>query len=465
MPANPPLPGLVAQGWNWELEEAQDYVAKYGALVIGQMYTTDDGATRLYMQVPDGRKAPTLYWSQTDANGVEIDWGDGTDIDKVSSSGSVNKSHTYESGGEYVISMKVVNGTMSLNAKVLGSELAYAASLRRVEVGDNVTSIGDNAFNGCILLGVATIPNSVYEIGQYAFNKCTALTSITVPQSVNRLQLPNITASWTRYGITYSFNSVSQELVVSGTNTNHDESYLSAIGVSVTSNPILPKNRTWYFSSDVPIGMLAQVRYKDVDGVERVLARIDGDGTFQTVAVNGLPSNFSYVFCYVVGFFAWATTLDATCHFEISDIPPEKWTPYGVLTIGRDAFNKTMIKSPCLPRSLTIIPQNGFADSPVTEISIPEPVTELGDSALAGVVLDKLVIPEKVATLGPSALGGIPTLSELHFKKATPPTVSNANTFQYLSTDCKLYVPSGKLSAYEAASNYPDPDTYTYVEE
>ena len=42
LPTNPTHDGLTAQGWNWSLSDAKAYVAKYGALNIGQTYITSD---------------------------------------------------------------------------------------------------------------------------------------------------------------------------------------------------------------------------------------------------------------------------------------------------------------------------------------------------------------------------------------------------------------------------------------
>ncbi len=60
-------------------------------------------------------------------------------------------------------------------------------SVKRVIIADGVTTIGDNAFNGCSSLTSVTIPNSVTTIGWRAFNGCSSLTSVTIPNSVTTI--------------------------------------------------------------------------------------------------------------------------------------------------------------------------------------------------------------------------------------------------------------------------------------
>ena len=56
-----------------------------------------------------------------------------------------------------------------------------------VEIGDCVTSIGDNAFRYCGTLTSVTIPSSVTTIGNNAFGVCTSLASVTIPDSVTNI--------------------------------------------------------------------------------------------------------------------------------------------------------------------------------------------------------------------------------------------------------------------------------------
>ena len=81
LPPNPKHDGLTAQGWNWDLADAKEYVADYGMHIIGQSYITDDGKTRFYIDL-SMLISPTITMNiyQSVSAGVTVSWGDGAKV-------------------------------------------------------------------------------------------------------------------------------------------------------------------------------------------------------------------------------------------------------------------------------------------------------------------------------------------------------------------------------------------------
>ena len=195
LPALPSHDGLVCQGWNWTLAAIK---ALNRPVTVGAMYITDDGATRLHIRIATvGRMTVPLYIGQTVANGVSIDWGDGSTAETLAGTGNVNTSHTYAEPGDYVISLMPEDGcTLSfigssssycVMGKTSSNGIVYCNMLQDVSIGKNVTSIGNYAFYNCYSLASITIPDGVTSIGNYAFYECHSLASITIPNGVTSI--------------------------------------------------------------------------------------------------------------------------------------------------------------------------------------------------------------------------------------------------------------------------------------
>ena len=195
LPDGPAHDGLTFQGWNYTLEKVKAFTRPMN---VGAMYITDDGKTRLHIRIAaEGRMNVPLYISQTVANGVTIDWGDGSATETLAGTGNVNTTHTYTSIGDYVITLDPVNGcTLGLGADsdsycVLGStgnnDIVYCNMMQAVQIGTNITTISNSAFRYCHSLASITIPESVTSIGTYVFTNCYSLVSITIPGGVTSI--------------------------------------------------------------------------------------------------------------------------------------------------------------------------------------------------------------------------------------------------------------------------------------
>lgn len=191
----PPLPshdGLICQGWNWTLQDIKDAGRE---LDIGALYITDDGKTRLYVDVDTETWDDFIlnYWQST-RNATTVDWGDGTTPETKNADSWIEHRHVYASSGSYVITMSVKEGTtMRLgngsNGRMLIAnnerDSGRCAMLRRVEVGARVTTITDQTFQFCSRLESISIPQNVGVGGYVTFNQATQLRVIAIQSITN----------------------------------------------------------------------------------------------------------------------------------------------------------------------------------------------------------------------------------------------------------------------------------------
>lgn len=178
LPSNPTNQGLVAQGWNWTLTDAKDFVSEYGALVIGQSYTTDNGRTRIYMHFP---AMPTNYtftvklWlTSTVAGSPTIYWGDGTSsVWSGQANANASMTHNYTGPSSPVIEIEVTNGVISALGRegagnsIVGPDGRTSRCVQKIEIGDDVTAFAKNTFRSMYELKSVSVPNTLTTIIDY----------------------------------------------------------------------------------------------------------------------------------------------------------------------------------------------------------------------------------------------------------------------------------------------------------
>lgn len=186
----PPLPshnGLICQGWNWTLQDIKDAGRE---LDIGALYITDDGKTRIYVDVDTETWDDFVlnYW-QSHHNATTVDWGDGTTPETKYDYSYVEHRHVYASSGSYVITMSVKEGaTMKLgngsNGRMLiansRADSGRCAMLTKVEIGERMAAIRDQTFYGCARLQSISFPRNVEIEGNTTFYLATQLRVLAV---------------------------------------------------------------------------------------------------------------------------------------------------------------------------------------------------------------------------------------------------------------------------------------------
>ena len=88
---------------------------------------------------------------------------------------------------EYDWSGEINDKTMTDAGLFDGSFPGWIKTPQTVEIGTNVTSIGNNAFLECNSMMSVTIHDNVTTIGNFAFLMCYSLGSITIPDGVTSI--------------------------------------------------------------------------------------------------------------------------------------------------------------------------------------------------------------------------------------------------------------------------------------
>ena len=407
MPANPSHEGLIAQGWNWSFEEAQRYVAAYGSCEIGQSYTTTDGKTRLYIEVAETeRMSITVQWAQTVANGVVLDWGDGSETETGEGTGTtlVKLSHTYAQPGAYVVTLDVAEDcTMILGGNTTNNGTNEAATghfygfvcsqylggrypARRLEIGDRVTAIGNSAMIWNTLLQTVTIPTSVTAIYQYAFLSNRNLLAVVVPHGCTLVG-------------PYAFRTCQ-----------------SAVAIC------LPEGLT-------SLGMGA----------------MGGCVSLHRVSIPEGVTSMSQLFRH---------------DYELSRVV----VPDSVTSVGAYCFESCYsLRHVHYPAGATSVPNYCFHGChTLTGLELPEGVTSIGTMAFASCfALGTLTIPSTVTSIGTLALLYGDGYEALHVKATTPPTMTDGTAgwpFSGVAIDAVIYVPYSAdhsvLNAYLSATGW-----------
>lgn len=149
--------------------------------------------------------------------------------------------------------------------------------------------------------------------------------------------------------------------------------------------------------------------------------------------------------------------------------------PEGLTTIGKDAFSGTALQSISIPGSVTTINRIFDGCSKLTDIKLSEGTTTIGAAAFFGLHIKTLVIPNSVTSIQQEACTLCKDLESLTIGKNVteigynafdlclnlkrvrvladvPPTC--ANSFDQISADVVLEVPSASIEAYSKAEGW-----------
>ena len=463
LPDYPSHEGLTCQGWNWSLAELKTANRKMN---VGAMYITDDGKTRIYIRLEEGRTSPMLGVCPNGT--VTVDWGDGTTPDTLTGTDTTvvkwTPNHAYAAPGEYVIKL-TVNGTMGFygtsdsnqSSAILQYSSAsdnrnyvYRNSIEKIELGSSVTSIANSAFGDCYSLASITIPNGVTSIGQYAFYNCYSLLSITIPNGVTSI-------GQYAFSNCYSLTSIT---IPDGVTSIWSYAFYKCYSLlSIT----IPNGVT-------SIGQYAFCYCYSVasitipDGVTNIVSYAFSN-CYSLTSIT-IPDSVTSIWDYA--FYKCYSLLSITI-------------PNGVTSIGDNAFGYCYsLASITIPDGVTSIANSAFGDCySLASITIPNGVTSIGEFAFYNCYsLLSITIPDSVTSIANGTFyncysvasitipNGVTRIESRTFNSCysvafydftactAVPTLSNANAFSSIAADCQIRVPASLVDAWKTATNW-----------
>ena len=257
----------------------------------------------------------------------------------------------------------------------------FGSQVKEYILGDNITAIGNSAFNGCSGLTSVTIGNSVTTIGDYAFRNCSGLTSITIPNSVTSIG-------------SYAFEYCTGLTSVTIPNS------VTSIGISAFSN----------------CTGLTKAEFASIESLCKIKFISDSYSTYYNplyyakhLYINGhevtdvvIPNSI--------------TSINDNTFRNCSSLKSVT-IPKSVTSIGRDAFSgcTSLTKAEFASiESLCKIEFSNFSSNPlynakhlyingqeVTDVVIPNSVTNIGEFAFCGCTgMTSLTIPNSVTSIG-----------------------------------------------------------------
>ncbi len=225
-----------------------------------------------------------------------------------------------------------ISGTGAMDDYTNSSSPWYSHkdSIKTVNIGSGITTIGDNAFYDCTVLTNVTILNSVTTIGDYAFCDCDSLTSVRIGKGVKTIKEKAFSNCHSLTTIT-----IPDSVITIGNGAFYD--------CTVLTNVTIPDSVTT-IEDEAFYGCISLANVTLGNGVTTIGNSAFGD-------------------CRIL---------------------PSVIIPDSVTTIGNSAFSDCSgLKNVTIGNGITNIPTGMFKHTDLTSVKIPDSVTTIGDSAFS----------------------------------------------------------------------------------
>ena len=310
------------------------------------------------------------------------------------------------------------------------SAFEWCENLTSIKIADSVTSIGNNAFYGCGLTSIM-IPNSVTKIGDATFAVCKSLTNITIPDNVTSI------GEWAFAGCE-SLTSITIPDNVTSIGDSAFSGCSSLTSITIPDSVTSIGNLAFYDCSGltsitIPNGVTSigdsAFAYCERLNSITIPKSVTSIGEFAFSYCGSLKSitipdrvtsieNWAFAGCSSLTSITLPDSVTSIGEYAFSDCSNLKSIiiPNSVTSIGYGAFNScSSLTSITIPDSVTSIENGAFAGcSSLTSITLPDSVTSIGNGAFYGCSsLTSITIPDSVTSIGDSAFSDCTNLKTI----------------------------------------------------
>ena len=298
-----------------------------------------------------------------------------------------------------------------------------------VVFGDCCQTISSGACSGWTFLSSVTISDNVTSLGANSFYNTLRIEHLEIGSGIT--QLNN----------SYTFHSTGKSA-----STKPDLDLSKNVGLNVGdkafyfcyfNNVIFPKNCT-LSSNSFQFCSASTLSF----GSGTIISKV---GTYTSAFGSSKISNIDLNGVTLIGNYAFKKTSGFT---SIT-------IPSSVTTFGSGAFDSvSSLNSVTIDyASNATLGSSQFTGSSMTSLTIGSHPTSIGDSMFRKCTkLRTLVIPSNISSISGYAFDGCSGLTSITVESATPPTLGS-NVFND-TNNCPIYVPSGSVNAYKAASGW-----------
>ncbi len=284
---------------------------------------------------------------------------------------------------------------------------SFRTDITTVDIRNGVTTIGEDAFDGCNALTNISIPTSVTSIGDYAFSNCYSLSSIELPTSLTSICKGtfNTCKSLTSITIPASVTSIGD--------------YAFQLCTALTS-------------IDLPASVTSIGYY--AFSLCTALSSIELPTSLTTICEKAFEACTSLTSIVIP---ASVTRIDSEAFAHCFGLGSISVAEGNTVYDSRNGCNAIIIKE---SNKLLLGCKNTV---------IPTGVTSIGKEAFYKCTgLTSITIPESVTSIGNYAFSGCTALTTVFMEPTTPPTLGN-DVFDDCDALANIYVPTAFLDDYK----------------